>query len=229
MAIAHYYQSRFYHIINMSDISQLKRLVDEEKADVNEQWDDKVLFSPLSLAVSFKWFEGVQYLVASKANVNQCSNDGWSILHESAFIGDNGKITRFLLEHGADPNFIGYEGLRAVNIAANNRSVDSLRELCRVTKNFNKQSGPNGYSPLASTIIFCHPLAAAVLLDAGAKLESLNMMVYPDWFQELVTQRKNFKMSLIAFYACIYPLIHKDMAKKVIEEMWKTRDFEEWE
>lgn len=220
--------SPWYSVIKDKDLKRLKRLVEDEKANINEGFDDELLFCPLSLTVSDKWLEGAQYLISHKANVNQKSFDDWTILQEAAFNG-NGKITRLLLEHGADADMVGYKGSTAMNTAASDRTIDSLREICRVAKRFDVRN-MNGYNPLALTIYNWEPRAAAVLLDAGAKTRDINpTVIWHSWFEKLVAKRRNIKRTLIVLFACARPLVNKDMAKVLITTSWGTRDFEEWE
>ncbi|MEO6078114.1 MAG: ankyrin repeat domain-containing protein [Candidatus Andersenbacteria bacterium] len=216
-----------YSAIVNKDLKHLKRLVEEEGANVNEEMRDVILFSPLSMAVNYKWVEGAQYLLNQKANVNRQSSDDWTILQEAAFVGD-GKITRLLLEHGADADMIGYKGSTAMSIAANDRTIDALREICRVAKRFDV-CNYNLHVPLAKTIYHHDQLAAAILLDAGAKTRDINpTVIWHPWFKELLDKRRNIKASLIVLFACARPLVNKDIAKMLITMAWETRDFDEW-
>jgi hypothetical protein len=211
------------------DLVLLKQAVEKEGANINFQEPQSMMFCPLVHAVSHKWFDGVSYLINSKADVNAHHSDGWCILQESAFQSNNAKITRLLLEKGADADRVGYSGLNAMFTALTDRTSDSLRELCRVSKNLEVRD-TQGHTPLFRTVRYYEQLAAAVLLDAGAKVSSVELVVVvlPEWFEELVAQRKKLKQTLTVLFALSRPLVGKDVAKILIAMVWETRDADEW-
>jgi ankyrin repeat protein len=206
------------------DLALLKQAVEKEGEDVNNFIiQDKTvvpLFCPLVHAVYFKWVEGVSYLIDAKANVNACHPNGQSILSVSVVQHDNAKITRLLLEKGA-------VDLNALLDASQDKTVDSLRELCRVTKNLEFRDA-EGRTALFCAVKYYAQNAAAVLIDAGAKVSSVELAVLPKWFSNLVDQRKKLKQTLIVLFALARPLVGKDVAKILIAMAWETRDFSEW-
>jgi ankyrin repeat protein len=216
-----------HRALETQDLALLKQAVEKEGANVNFQEPQSMTFCPLVHAVSHKWFDGASYLINSKANVNAHHSDGWSILQESAFQSNNAKITRLLLEKGADADRVAYDGLTAVSTALTDRTSDSLRELCRVSKNLEVRD-TQGHTPLFRTVKYYEQLAAAVLLDAGAKVSSFELVVLPEWFEELVAQRKKLKQTLAVLFALSRPLVGKDVAKILIDMVWETRDADEW-
>jgi hypothetical protein len=221
------YMKTLNRAVATRNLALLKQAVEQEGADVNFQEHDDMMFCPLVHAVCHKWFDGVHYLINSKADVNARHNDGWSILQESALQSNNAKITRLLLEKGADPDHCTYNGLNALHIADKDRTITNLREICKVTKNLEVRD-IQGRTALCKTVVYCEPLATAVLLDAGAKSSSLTGFVLPDWFLQLVAQRKSLKQTLTVLFALSRPLVGKDVAKILIAMVWETRDFPEW-
>lgn len=216
------------HALVTRDLALLKQAVEKEGANVNYQEPQNMtMFCPLMHAVGHKWFDGVSYLINSKADVNAHHSDRWSVLQESAFQSNNAKITRLLLEKGADADRVGYSGLNAMFTALTDRTSDSLRELCRVSKNLEVRD-TQGCTPLFRTVVYYEQLAAAVLLDAGAKVSSVELVVLPEWFEELVAQRKKVKQTLTVLFALSRPLVGKDVAKILIDMVWETRDADEW-
>lgn len=217
---------RLSRAISAKDLALLKNLI-EAKANVSHPWEDKILFCPLSSAVSHSWFEGVQCLLQAKADVNQSSKDNWTILQEAAFCA-NGPITRLLIDNGANVDAIGYNKQSAMIMASSDRCVASLREICRVAKNF-KVCGTQNLIPLEAAVLNHATLATAILLDAGARTtDMVRTSVWPNWFKDLLASRKRIKSTSVALFACTRPLVGKDMAKTLITMVWDTRDFEEW-
>lgn len=72
----------------------------ERGANIDQ--NDNHLHKTALLAASFeRHFDIVQYLVEKGANVNAQSMNGFTPLHDAAYVG-NLQIVRFLVDHGAD-------------------------------------------------------------------------------------------------------------------------------
>lgn len=217
--------------IEAYDLNEMKRLVFQKEADVNERYGDPYTFCPLVLAVKKNWLEGVEFLVHAKADVNTCDDQRWSVLQEACLLGGEGmeKITRFLLQNGAIVDQKGYMGAYPIHTATNLRSVASLKEICRVTKQIDVCNA-SASSALALAIYGNNMHSAAVLLDHGAKIAKTHIRIrqLAPWFNELAEQRKSLKKTLIVLFACSKPLITKDVAKILISMVWSTRDDPNW-
>lgn len=217
------------HAIKAHDLNEVKRLIDHHDADANERYDNQFYFCPLVLAVQENWLEGVEFLVHAKADVNACDIFGWSVLQESCILGGEGmgEITRFLLQKGAKVDWDGYTGTYPIHLATSDRTTASLKEICRATDQIDVYDGIKE-SALSRAIHGKHVLAAAVLLDYGAKIRKTFISVIPPWFTELVDQRRSLKKTLVVLFACSKPLIGKDVAKILISMTWSTRDDANW-
>ena len=219
-----------HHALQTKNLVLLKKAIEEEGANVNLKFEDRIWFSPLACAVSRMWFEGTSYLIDSKADVNAQSIDGWSVLQESVFQSGNAKITRLLLEKGADANRIAYGGLNALFIASTDRTLDSLPLICDVTKNFELRD-PDGRTALEKAVNYSHRVAASILLDFGAKTSSFSSNHKPrNWFTALLSKRKNMKHTLIVFYHLgrKNKCLGKDITNMIGKMVWETRDRDEW-
>jgi Ankyrin repeats (3 copies) len=213
------------------DLALLKEAVEKEGADVNSKLINSFSpwFFPLMGFVSNKWFDGVSYLIESGADVNAQATDGWSVLQESLVRPNNTKITRFLLEKGADANRVTYKGVNALFIATNDRSIDSLRLICKVITNFEYRY-PDGRTALEGAVKCNHRVAASILLDAGAKTSSIVLAKIPKWFRALLVLRKKIKNTLIVFYHLgrKNKCLGKDVTNMIGKMVWETRDRDEW-
>lgn len=213
--------------IEAHDLNELKRLINQKEVGVNERYENEFQFCPLVLAIQEVWLEGVEFLVHAKADVNTCDSLGWSVLQEACFLSDGGKMTRFLLQNGANADHKGWKGVYPIHTATSDRTVGSLKEICRVTKQIDVFDS-FGESALCFAVVGGHILAVAVLLDHGAKIAKVTLDHPPPWFTELVNQRRSLKKTLIVLFACSKPLIAKDVAKILISMVWSTRDNDEW-
>lgn len=214
--------------IYTQDLALLNRLI-EAKADVNAYTGDKLCFSHLVSALCSYWWNGAEALVAAKADVNGCSIDGWTVLQETAWT-NNVRAVKFLMQNGVNVDVLtDYNNTTALYIASTDRTLDSLRELCRESKALETVCTDRKSTPLCYAVRTHNIAAAALLLDAGAQTAAISTdIVWPDQFTELVQQRRNIKRTLTAFSACARPLIGKDVAKLVLAMVWETRDFSEW-
>jgi len=73
-------------------------------------------------------FESVQLLVEAGAPVNGKQDKGWTPLHEAVNRNDL-EMTRYLVEHGADPRLQNDEGKSAIGLAADKGLVEVLKVL----------------------------------------------------------------------------------------------------
>lgn len=211
------------------DLALLNRLI-EANADVNAYTGDKIHFSHLVVALINHWWDGAEALVAAKADVNGCSAvDGWSVLQEAAWT-NNVRAVKFLIQHGVNIDaHTAYDNTTALYVASTDRTWHSLRELCRVTKAADALCASKNWTALSFSLQTNNARAATLLLDAGAQTSAISKnIVWPDWFAELVQQRRNIKRTLIAFFACARPLVGKDVTKLVLAMVWETRNFPEW-
>lgn len=134
---------------------------------VNEPLDDGR--SPLQVAVGYKKFDIVKYLVEQKADVNAVSRDGsgHSVLQTAVGPGGRADIVALLLDNGADHRFTDKHGDRVLHIAAGSGSAEVVGTLVDRGADVEARSG-GGLTPLMEAVRMGNLDAAKALLEAGA-------------------------------------------------------------
>ncbi|MBC7913566.1 MAG: ankyrin repeat domain-containing protein, partial [Pyrinomonadaceae bacterium] len=84
-------------------------------------------FTPLGLACYFGHEESARYLLLKGAEVNMCSNNGYSVYPlSSAVAANNSDIAKILLEAGADVNVSQLSGLTPLHSAAHHGNIELI-------------------------------------------------------------------------------------------------------
>ena len=98
------------------DHEEIVRVLIEHGADVHARTSTKTGFTPLLFAARNGARDAVSTLLAMGSNVNEIASDGSSVLLVATVTG-HWELTKYLLDHGADPNADG-AGYTALHWAA---------------------------------------------------------------------------------------------------------------
>lgn len=103
-----------------------KDMVDLTRPDI-----DKNL--PLQLAVSAKYYEGVQFIINHFTNkekdINLVNSLGWSALHTSCALPNTEEITTLLLNNGADINLENKHKQTPLHLACGKNRTNNIKVL----------------------------------------------------------------------------------------------------
>ncbi|KAK6543335.1 hypothetical protein TWF694_000087 [Orbilia ellipsospora] len=121
---------------------------------------------PLQLAVQENKYDAAKLLIELGANVNARNLDGWSSLHEAAFVGDNVEMIRLLLDNGADIDGLTAESVSPLNSAIIGGNKMVLRELLDRGADVHLRN-TKGHNALYNCALHGRPEMLRWVLDAG--------------------------------------------------------------
>ncbi|KAF3386475.1 Ankyrin repeat domain-containing protein 50 [Penicillium rolfsii] len=145
-------------------------------ADPNHQFAD-YSNTPLAEAACLGHLEVVDILIAKGADVNKKGRGGRTPLMEALSFHierfEFDKITRLLLENGAEVDCVDDDGITPLLLAAESDNPAILKLLIEKGADINKK-GFRGHTPLMRAVVSRHEISARVLLDHGADVHCVD-------------------------------------------------------
>lgn len=132
-------------------------------------------FAPvLHFAIRGGHLDVVKALLAAKADVNGKNNFGTTAL-QAALVFKKSEIARYLIEHGANVNFVVEKGksagTTALSMATQNGDAGIVKLLIQKGAKVNTKD-QNGITPLHLAAYFGYVETARILLNAGAEINA---------------------------------------------------------
>ena len=109
-----------FDIAREGSLVQLKKVIEKDTNVINKI--NKSGYSPLTLACYYGNNEVAKYLIENIKDIN--SNSGYGTALMAAVVKKNVELTRFLLEHKADPNIADSNGTTAMHYAVIFENLD---------------------------------------------------------------------------------------------------------
>lgn len=141
-------------------------------------------------------FECFKLLVEAKADVNKMSWQGGTVLHRAAYYGRD-KCVALLLENKAE-NLCSRQNFTPLHGAANRGKLGVLLLILQSGHLDLEIRATDGRTPLCEAIAHDNKDCAMALLDAGAKVNNVNVRI-PDWVQAFLAQRNAVRQSALVF------------------------------
>ncbi len=125
--------------------------------------------TPLHVAVGYRKLDIAKHLIEQKADVNAVNQDdsGRSVLQAAVGMEGSLEIVAFLLEQGADPNYVDKRGESVLHTAASSGSAAVVSALVGAEADVEARAG-GGLTPLMDAVRMGNLDAAKSLLEAGA-------------------------------------------------------------
>ncbi len=162
----------FIKAIMKNDLNEIKRLVIEEKVDVNETKTIINGGTPLMIAARINGKEVTELLIEHGADVNAFDNDGWSVLM-FAIENKATKTAELLIQQGANVNATTKSGMTPLMIAARKDEKDIAELLIKNGSNVNAID-KDGWSPLMHTASKNSLKTSELLLKYGADVNAFD-------------------------------------------------------
>jgi len=144
----------------------LTELLINNGADISIK-DDKGAQS-LHYAAAYIFNDILDMLLFYRANPNAPDNNGSTPLMAAVW-ANNEEAVDILIELGANPNIIDNQGFSNVHLAAQNGN-DFLVELFSKNQSLLDKPNKEGWTPLATAIIFEHTNTTRLLINKGANI-----------------------------------------------------------
>lgn len=122
-----------FDIAREGSLVQLKKAVEKDTNVINKI--NKSGYSPLTLACYYGNNEVAKYLIENVKDIN--SNSGYGTALMAAVVKKNVELTRFLLEHKADPNIADSNGTTAMHYAVIFENLELVKLLVKAKANTN--------------------------------------------------------------------------------------------
>jgi ankyrin repeat protein len=139
-----------------------------ENASPSQVCVEELTYTPLGIAASGGYVEGVQFLISKGANVNTQFSNSVTALYVASQWGHE-KIVSALLKAGADPRIADNQGSTPLFIAVQQNNIEVIKCLLHDDRTVVDQANSQGY-PLHIAALKGHFDAARLLLAYGAKV-----------------------------------------------------------
>ena len=116
-----------FDIAREGSLVQLKKVIEKDTNVINKI--NKSGYSPLTLACYYGNNEVAKYLIENIKDIN--SNSGYGTALMAAVVKKNVELTRFLLEHKADPNIADSNGTTAMHYAVIFENLELVKLLVK--------------------------------------------------------------------------------------------------